>query len=290
MEESQAEMFQLSDVDVLSVGLVQAGAVGEDFFLTKADGGSNMADEVEKEIEVIDTNDEKFWNKVGKFIDEKLGKQEEAVTVEKETPVAESVETEAELSVTDKGDENMAEVVEKQDVEQEAETEITAEVPEVTEHTETNLAAQLADIQKSLEAKYEDKIKGLEDKVVTLEKKNADTEEAVERKELVQKARDFMALPGKYPELGERFYTLKKSVEQEDFDWWMALLKAADEQLAMAGIFNERGTTLTPANIEVEEKLLKQAEEEKIPLDEAMLKLSVEDQKSMLKVSRQEAK
>ena len=286
MEESQAEMFQLSDVDVLSVGLVQAGAVGEDFFLTKSDGGDNMADE----LEVIDTNDEKFWNKVGKFIDEKLGKQEEAVTVEKETPVAESVETEAELSVTDKGDENMAEVVEKQDVEQEAETEITAEVPEVTEHTETNLAAQLADIQKSLEAKYEDKIKGLEDKVVTLEKKNADTEEAVERRELVQKARDFMALPGKYPELGERFYTLKKSVEQEDFDWWMALLKAADEQLAMAGIFNERGTTLTPANIEVEEKLLKQAEEEKIPLDEAMLKLSVEDQKSMLKVSRQEAK
>jgi len=289
MEESQAEMFQLSDVDVLSVGLVQAGAVGEDFFLTKSDGGDNMADE----LEVIDTNDEKFWNKVGKFIDEKLGKREEADTeevVEKETPVAESVETEAELSVTDKGDENMAEVVEKQDVEQEAETEITAEVPEVTEHTETNLAAQLADIQKSLEAKYEDKIKGLEDKVVTLEKKNADTEEAVERKELVQKARDFMALPGKYPELGERFYTLKKSVEQEDFDWWMALLKAADEQLAMAGIFNERGTTLTPANIEVEEKLLKQAEEEKIPLDEAMLKLSVEDQKSMLKVSRQEAK
>lgn len=288
MEESQAEMFQLSDVDVLSVGLVQAGAIGEDFFLTKADGGDIVADEVEKEIEVIDTNDESFWNKVGKFIDDRIGKREEAVTVEKEIPVAESaVEPEVELSVKDKGDESMTDEVVKQDVELEAEVKV--EVPEV-KHTETDLAAQLADIQKSLETKYEDKIKGLEDKVVTLEKKNADTEEAAEMKEFVQKARDFRALPGKYPEMGEKFYNLSKSSEKEDFDWLMALLKAADEQLFVAGIFNERGTTLTPANIEVEEKLLKQAEDEEIPLDEAMLKLSREDQESMLKVSRQEAK
>ena len=288
MEESQAEMFQLSDVDVLSVGLVQAGAIGEDFFLTKADGGDIVADEVEKEIEVIDTNDESFWNKVGKFIDDRIGKREEAVTVEKEIPVAESaVEPEVELSVKDKGDESMTDEVVKQDVELEAEVKV--EVPE-EKRTEPNLAAQLADIQKSLETKYEDKIKGLEDKVVTLEKKNADTEEAAEMKEFVQKARDFRALPGKYPEMGEKFYNLSKSSEKEDFDWLMALLKAADEQLFVAGIFNERGTTLTPANIEVEAKVLKQAEDEKIPIDEAMLKLSREDQESMLEVSRQESK
>ena len=78
-------------------------------------------------------------------------------------------------------------------------------------------------------------------------------------------------------------------MEKEDFDWFIALLKAADEQLAMAGIFNERGTTLTPGNIEVEEKVLKQAEEDEISIDEAMLKLSREEQESLLKVSRREA-
>jgi len=288
-EEVQLERFQLSDVDVLSVGLVQAGAIGEDFFLTKADGGDNMVDEVEKDVEVIDTNDESFWNKVGKFIDEKIGKREESVAVEKEIPVAESVvEPEVELSVKDKGDESMTDEVVKQDVEIEAEV-VKVEVPE-EKHTETNLAAQLADIQKSLEIKYEDVIKGLQEKVTSLEQESTDTKKVAEQKEFVQKARDFRALPGKYPEMGEKFYNLSKSSEKEDFDWWMALLKAADEQLAMAGIFNERGTTLTPANIEVEAKVLKQAEDEKISIDEAMLKLSREDQESMLQVSRQEAK
>jgi len=289
MEEDQVEMFQLSEVDVLSVGLVQAGAIGEDFFLTKADGGNNMADEVEKEIEVIDTNEEGFWKKIKKFIAEAVASErEESVTVEKEIPVAESVvEPEVELSVEDKGDESMTDEVVKQDVELEAEVKV--EVPE-EKHTEPNLAAQLADIQKSLETKYEDVIKGLQEKVTSLEQESAGTKKVAEQKEFVQKARDFRALPGKYPEMGEKFYNLSKSSEKEDFDWLMALLKAADEQLFVAGIFNERGTTLTPANIEVEAKVLKQAEDEKIPIDEAMLKLSREDQESMLEVSRQEAK
>jgi len=132
MEESQAEMFQLSEVDVLSVGLVQAGAIGEDFFLTKADGGDIVADEVEKEIEVIDTNEEGFWKKIKKFIAEAVASErEEAVTVEKEIPVAESVvEPEVELSVEDKGAESMADEVVKQNVELEAETEVKVEVPE----------------------------------------------------------------------------------------------------------------------------------------------------------------
>jgi len=281
-KEEKLEQFQLSEVDVLSVGLVQAGAIGEDWFLTKSDGGGSMADE-KKDVEVIDTNDEKFWAKVQKFITDAVAKiQAESDTVEKEEPVAESEDVKAELSVEeDKGDETVTKEVEKV----EAETEVKVEVPEET----LDIAAQLAEIQKSLESKYEGTIKGLQEKVVGLEKKNADTEETAERKEFVEKARDFRALPGKYPEMGAKFYNLSKSSEKDDFDWLMALLKAADEQLAMAGIFNERGTTLAPESIKLEDKVLKQAEEDEISIDEAMLKLSREEQENMLRVSRQEA-
>ena len=215
-EKEQLDQFQLSEVDVLSVCLVQAGAIGEDFFLTKSDGGGSMADE-KKDVEVIDG--EKLFDRIGKFIDEKLAKMRaEADTeeVEKEVPVAESDDVQTELSVEeDKGDKTVTKEVEKQDVELEAETEVKVEAPE-EKHTEPDLAVQLAEIQKSLETKYEDVIKGLQDKVVGLEKKNADTEETAERKEFVEKARDFRALPGKYPEksLGERRLRLVYSIAE----------------------------------------------------------------------------
>ncbi len=282
------EQYQLSEVDVLSVGLVQHGAIDEDWFLTKSDGGDIVADE-KKDVEVIDTDNEKFWDKVKKVAGEVFASK--AVAEEKEAPVAESEEPKAELSVEkeDKGDADMTKDVEKKDAELKTEVKV-----EASEETQPDFTEQFAEMQKTVQemadAKHEATIKSLQDKVITLEKKNADTEESTERAELVERARDFRALPGKYPEMGKRFYTLKKSLEKDDFEWWIALLKATDEQLFVAGIFNERGTTLTPDNIKVEEKLLKQAEEDDIPIDEAMLKLSREDQESMLEVSRQEVK
>jgi ABC-type transporter MlaC component len=76
-------------------------------------------------------------------------------------------------------------------------------------------------------------------------------------------------------------YNVAKSVPAEEYEKVEALLKAADAQLGAAGIFGEMGTSRTPEQVELEDKVEKAATEKSYK--EALLELDGTDQQRLLK-------
>ena len=262
--------FELSDIYVDTVGLVSSGAIGEDFFLTKKQEVDKMADDVE--VVVVDPETETFWDKMRKLFREEQPVQ---AVVETEVPVVEAkVEVEA------------VEVVAKDEKVVEEEKMDNVETVELVEKVVTPQAVDFSEavdkVEKALSAKYDTEITLLRERLEKSETEaNKIKEEAAER-DMVQKARDFGALPVRYDELGKRLYGFSKVMKAEDFEWLMATFAAVDKILGTAGILNELGTSRSPEELAIEDKVEKVAKESGKSYTEAMLELSGAEQEQLL--------
>ncbi len=259
--------FELSDIYVDTVGLVNVGAIGEDFFLTKKREVGKMADDVT--AEVVDPETETFWDRMRKLFREERPIQ---VVVETEVPV---VEAKAEV-------ETVEVVVKDEKVAEEEKMDNVEGVEKVVTPQVVDFGEAMTKVEKALSEKYDAEITMLRER---LEKSETDAnrvkEEAAER-DMIQKARDFGALPVRYDELGKRLYGFSKVMKAEDFEWLMATFAAVDKQLGAAGILNELGTSRSPEELAIEDKVEKVAKESGKTYTEAMLELSGAEQEQLL--------
>ena len=259
--------FELSDIYVDTVGLVNSGAIGEDFFLTKKQEVDKMAGDVE--VVVVDPETETFWDKMSKLFREERPVQ---AVVETEVPVAETV---AELKTV--------EVVAKDEkVVEEEKMDNVETVEKVVTPQAVDFSAAVDKVEKALSAKYDTEITLLRERLEKSETEaNKIKEEAAER-DMIQKARDFGALPVRYDELGKRLYGFSKVMKAEDFEWLMATFAAVDKQLGAAGILNELGTSRSPEELAIEDRVEKVAKESGKTYTEALLELSGAEQEQFL--------
>jgi len=111
----------------------------------------------------------------------------------------------------------------------------------------------------------------------------ADTQtEQAERQAHVQKALAYKALPVGEANLGDLLYRLNKGLDEETFKEVEALLQAADKQAWTAGIFKEMGTARSPEQVTLESKVEKMVKDEGISYADALLKLSPEEQMQLM--------
>ena len=261
----EEELFELSDIYVDTVGLVTHGAIGEDFFLRKS-GGDNMPDE---ELEVIELESPSFWDRLTKVVTDviKQNHTEEVKTVEKE----EKVEAVVEEPKKD---------VEKSEPVSEIKTE-GGNMTETVEKTQTpapDFTAVLDEIKKS----YNDQLADLRQRLEKAETEANVVKEQTAERDIIQKARQYAALPVRYDDLGKKLYAFSKVVDKESMDWLWSVLEAVDKQLGAAGILNELGTSRSPEELALQDKVEKIAKDEKILYSEAILKLSKSEQEELL--------
>ena len=277
--------FELSDIHVDTVGLVGAGAIGEDFFLTKKKG-VKMPDELD--VEVVDTEQPSFWDRLRKLLREERP-QEVIVTEPADTTLVAETTTEVkQVENTVKKDEKVVKIEDTTAPAPTVETPVVAETPKPADTTPiVDFSEAIGKVEKALTDKYGAEIAALKDRLEKSETEaNKIKDEAAER-EMVQKARNFPALPIRYDELGKKLYGFSKVLKTEDFDWLMATLTAVDKQLGAAGILNEVGTSRSPEELALEDKVEKTATEEKKSYAEAMLGLSKAEQEQLLAQMRQ---
>ena len=165
------------------------------------------------------------------------------------------------------------------------------EIGQVIQTGTADTATKVADLQKAYEASLEEIKKANEElkksnegMQAKLEKAEADAKlekEEREKREYIEKAAEFRALPVQYNELGAELHSMAKAMPKEEYEWVFALLKAVDNQLGAAGIFNEMGTTSTPEELEAVDKINKAVAEGKDP-KEALLSLSKAEQEEVL--------
>ncbi len=268
--------FELSDIYVDTVGLVSAGAIGEDFFLTKKKGVSKMTDELN--AEVVDPETPSFWDRLRKLLREERP-QEVVVTEPAETLVAE-INTEVK-TVEDKV-EKVEKVVEP----------VAPAMPEKTIAPEKSVAPvaipvvdfseAITKVEKVLTDKYGAEITALRERLEKSETEAVKIKEEAAERDMIQKARNFPALPIRYDELGKKLYGFSKVLKAEDFEWLMATFAAVDKQLGTAGILNELGTSKSPEELAIEDKVEKVAKDEKKSYTDAMLSLPKAEQEQLL--------
>lgn len=289
------QVYELSDVDVLSVGLVTRGANREEFFLVKSEDGTP-----EEDIPAPKPN---LWERIKAFVkgaveaeveaqfpeDEMPGESEEEPGVVVPGPTSE----ETPATKTEAGDKESAgasapEETPMAEETQVKETEKGAQPPATVKwELPPELMAQIAKIG-ALEAKAA-KVDGLEAKLVQVEKERDAEKELREKQEYVEKAAGYIALPTKASELADHLYKLAKAAPEEA-KWFEALLNAADNALVTAGIFKEYGTSTSPETmtaLEKAENMVTKGEAKDIA--EAMLKLTPAEQATILNESRARA-
>ncbi len=267
--------FELSDIYVDTVGLVSAGAIGEDFFLTKKKGVSKMTDELT--AEVVDPETPSFWDRLRKLLREERP-QEVVVTEPAETPVA---ETNMEVKTVEDKVEKVEKVVEM----------VAPVVPEKPVAPVTtpivDFSEAIGKVEKALTDKYGAEITALRERLEKSETEASKIKEEAAERDMIQKARNFPALPIRYDELGKKLHGFSKVLKTEDFEWLMATFAAIDKQLGTAGILNELGTSRSPEELAIEDKVEKVAKDEKKSYTDAMLSLSKAEQEQLLAQMRQ---
>lgn len=331
MPESGEAVFELTDIEVETVGLVSAGAVGEDFFLTKK-AGKVMTEEIVA-VELLDPESKSFWEKMASFFKEQFAQlKAEMIEAQEEEEEEEPEEEEEKQEGTGRrregyhrtrGPEGGAsrarrgqvgetrprppeggytgrrtqpsprrpKPVRKEDEfyeEVEMEDTVVTEQQEVVERVMTtqpeveDIGDVITKIETALAEKYGVEIKQLQTRLEKAEAEAQRVQEDTAEKEMIQKARDFSALPIRYDELGRRLYKLSKALVAEDFEWLTSLLNAVDKQLGAAGILNELGTSKTPDELALEDRVEKVAKEKGIPYDQALLEMPEAEQKQLL--------
>jgi len=293
VEENEAE-HELTDIEAATVGFVERGAVGVEFFLTK--GENDMADEPEVVEEEATTETTKSWiEQLGENTAIQLIKKaakilaaEEQDEVEKQNPPKEEeVET-----MPDKKDDIQTDAQPQVDVE--------AELNKAIEKAQEKMTADFEAKAEALTKAFEEKQTALNEDVekananAAIFKANAAQErEQRERREFVTKAGDYDNLPISADELGNYLYELSKwdeganvelakSKDHEEKDnqnrlgWLEDVLKAANEQIKESKFYVEAGSSHIPelskgGIVAKAQELMK--EDPELTLEKAMMQL-----------------
>ena len=289
----EEEVFELFDIEVDTVGLVERGAVDEEFFVLK--GETNMVDKEEPTQEKT----EKSWL-------EQLGEKQAVRLIMKAVKslvVEEQEQVEKQTPPKDKEVESMT--VEKEDIQVNAQpqVDIEAELSKALEKAQEKMTTEMEAKEAELTKVFEEKQTALTEAV---EKANANAalfaanaaqeREQRQRREFIEKAKDYDSLPIGADELGNYLYEVSKwdegaNVElakskdhkpednQGNLEFLNALLKAANEQIKESKFYAEAGSSHIPEPekggiVEKAQALMK--ENEGMTLDEAMLQLPAE--------------
>jgi len=236
---------QLTNLKILTVGLVKRGANMKEFFLLKSeDADSQQLEEFAREVNMpANEGDTAVLDQVGEIFKDDP------------TPLGKFKEWLAALGKgADEGDGTDPDPKTETDPEPEPQV-VAVEV----------LQSQIEAFQKSQEA--------LQERLEKAEKEAATEREARERQEYIEKAKSFASLPAKPQELGEYLMFVAKSDEKR-YEWVEAFLKAVDAQLAEAGIYQEFGTSKEGEEETLLEKAKKLAAEgENVSIKDALLQL-----------------
>lgn len=298
MDEQKQPITELSDLSIESVGLVNRGAVsldedgsgiptGKNFFLLKSQEAGMDEFTIEEVPATESTPSPTTWQKIQAFVRGEIAK----ATMTKEQKIAEAAKM---LGVSAKdlaafmgnGDDEDEDVemggkgkAQKEDSVSDTLTKsIDDKLAEIQKAHEAALAAQVEAIEK----KYESKLSELEKKAQEAEAEVQKATESRERREWIEKADEMsLGLSVNRDELGAFLYEVSKAMPADKVEWLTGVLKAADHGLVEAGLFNEIGTSRTPEQVEPVEKAEKIAKEQNIPLAEALLQLSPEEQKAI---------
>ncbi len=248
------ETFELSDIDVTTLGLVRDGANREEFFLVKsADGTSEITEEpaISKSL----------WQRV-------VGLFKTAIEAEVATLKLEDVRVEGTPEmVTSMGLSDIShttELVSDVTVESVPATEVVADenksITEIPASAELMQAITLEVTSMSDEAQIDmTKLADLEKANVDLlarltaaEQEIAKEKEGRERDTFLAKARTLTALPISPDELADHMYWLSKT-DAKRAEWFEAILKAVDNMVTDAGLFVEKGTSKGTAGDAIEQ-------------------------------------
>lgn len=276
---SASRVYRISDLDIDSVGLVPKGAVsigdehdGKNFFLFKALGKEedDMPDNEEVRIEEVPEQDTEptdegeniegpnWLEKAKAYADGLFAKRQEEDEPEEDEEEVPAVETPA----------NDA---------------IGAVVKVQLDRLQEQYDRQVEQMEKVMAEKYEAQLTDLQGRVEKAEQDAQTQLEKRQQREWLEKATNFRVFPVSRAELGEKLFALAKALP-DDINWWVEALKAADQQMFAAGLFNEMGTSRIPEEVALEEKVEK-AQEEGDPA-KALLDLSREEQEQLLRQSR----
>jgi len=238
-EQDTETIFELQDVQVETLGLVNRGANQEDFFLLKSEdreGDETSQNKVQEshESKMEEKITKSVWQKLIDLFKTSVAELPEEETVEEDTVVEEKqgviTEQTTEEVIEEKSEELIIDsvtekiVTEKNMGESKMAEEQTAEV--ITKAMYDDLATKYADIAKELEA------------------------EKIEKAKIswVNKAAGFGYVPVASKELGEHLYNISK-YDAKEADWLVDLLKSYDAMLQDSGFFMEKGTSTVESDV-----------------------------------------
>lgn len=262
-EENETK-YILEDIQPETIGLVPFGANGETFFLLKSKEERMDNEYTIEEVPVTDSPSDTptFWQKVKSYVDGRIAK------VGEETGNRDKTEKGADVSKSQpQPDYSALEAIQKAHLKAIEETH----------------KAQIETLEKSMTEKYESKLASLMERV---EKAEQEKDQA----KFIEKAHQtYRALPLGAREVGGLLYKLNKGLDEATYGEVESLLKALDQQAFTAGLFGEIGTSRSPEEEALEDKVAKAAAEGKNPA-EALLNLSPEDQRKLLAEERARVK
>jgi hypothetical protein len=288
------ETYELSDVEVLTLGLVNQGANKAEFFLMKADNGADekpakeadaVNDQVVTDQSELDVAVEKastsIWRKLLSLF--KSNVEQELIEAEPPTyPITETVTQHTEQPLPD---------IEKISAEPETTTVATPapHIP-VTEETMTEQTTvqpvAVSDLLVEKMATLEKDRDDLRTRLEKAEREAAQERDARERLTYLEKAQSFAIVPVKPDELAEQLHWLAKTEPKRE-QFWEGILKAMDT-IAKDNAFIEVGTSKSPAEMSVLEKAQSMVENGKAKsLKEALLAIPKNEQEAYVKSRRQ---
>ena len=278
-------IYELKDVQVDTLGLVERGANQEEFFLLKTEDVTIEADTVDTN-KVQEQNQSEMEEKVTKSVWQKLIElfkksvadpsiitietSNEELNKEEAILINDPVVAEKQLQEESNKEEIMPDNIETEKIE-----EVITETIEETEKGEPEMPTTEEMISKADFEKAQVRISELEN---TLEAVRVEKEQMT----WLNKAAEFGYAPVSTKELGDHFYTLAK-YDMKEVDWLVDLLKSYDAMLADSGMYQEKGTSL------VQEDALANALSSENPR-EALLSIPRKDQEAYIRRMRVESK
>ena len=230
---AEEELHQLEDIDVLTVGLVDAGANGEDFYLLKRADAVTDDTTTHPEPTTLQVGEvgDGFWARVkGVFVDALQEGTQHEDAAEEASKMVDNKPQVPEVPVPDTPEEVAPVTPDPEPVEMQKSQPVTGKA-----HDE--LLGRMAALEKSRD-----------ELVIELRKAQAVIEEERGRNELIKAqafAKGLQSVPVKPDELGEQVHFLRKTAPDRA-EFWEGLLKATDNALATAGLFSEFGTSQEP--------------------------------------------
>lgn len=226
MEDDNVETtFELKDVQVETLGLVNRGANQEDFFLLKSE--NENGDTETNQNEVQESHQSEMEKEITKSVWQRLIGLFKASVSEMPSQVEEPTSVNEEVIVEEEISEKAEEVVEESAAE-----EVQAE------KTGEGKMADEQNVEVITKAMYDD----LESKYAEIAKELGVAREEKAKMSWINKAAGFGYVPVASTELGEHLYAISK-YDAKEAEWLVDLLKSYDAMLQDSGFFVEKGTS-----------------------------------------------